>query len=89
MSQFSTDLPDHELMDLSAVCRFFGGTKPIHPATLYRGIHAGTKMGVNINRWVVSECQEARERMINGPRVLRQLSDRLRESLGRRRRGEG
>ena len=30
---------DHvELLDRREVCRFFGGTKPPDPATLYRGI---------------------------------------------------
>jgi hypothetical protein len=27
-----------DLLDIEAVCRFFGGTKPLHPATIYRGI---------------------------------------------------
>jgi predicted DNA-binding transcriptional regulator AlpA len=76
----STDVFDYELMDLATTCRFFGGSKPIHPATLYRGIHADLypapiKVGPNLNRWVVSECRAARERMIASPRVLRPLSD--------------
>jgi predicted DNA-binding transcriptional regulator AlpA len=29
------------LLDRGEVCRFFGGTKPIDPATLYRGIRDG------------------------------------------------
>jgi predicted DNA-binding transcriptional regulator AlpA len=90
MSQCSVELPDFDLMDLAATCRFFGGSKPLHPSTLYRGIHAGlypapAKMGPNLNRWVVSECQAARQAMINSPRVLRPLSDSHRASLGGRR----
>jgi len=30
-----------ELLDRDAVCRFFGGSKPINPATLYRGVRKG------------------------------------------------
>ena len=30
-----------DLLDLAAACRFFGGSRPIHPATLYRGISQG------------------------------------------------
>jgi hypothetical protein len=33
--------PDDEWLDISAACAFIGGTRPIHPATLYRGIKAG------------------------------------------------
>jgi hypothetical protein len=29
------------LLDRREVCRFFGGTKPLDPATLYRGIRKG------------------------------------------------
>jgi hypothetical protein len=32
---------DDDLMSMKSVLRFFGGDKPIHPATLYRGIAAG------------------------------------------------
>ena len=30
-----------DLLDRDATCRFFGGTRPINPATLYRGIRKG------------------------------------------------
>jgi hypothetical protein len=30
-----------DLLDRAAACRFFGGTRPINPATLYRGIRQG------------------------------------------------
>ena len=29
------------LLDRVEVCRFFGGSRPLNPATLYRGIRAG------------------------------------------------
>jgi predicted DNA-binding transcriptional regulator AlpA len=63
------------LLDLKAVCAFFGGTKPIHPATLYRGIRAGmypapANIGQNMSRWVQSECKAARDVLISRPRPL-------------------
>jgi predicted DNA-binding transcriptional regulator AlpA len=57
-----------ELLDINQVCAFFGGTKPLNPATIYRG--AGKrypkpiKIGPNINRWLRSECVEALHRII-------------------------
>jgi hypothetical protein len=30
-----------DLLDRDATCRFFGGTRPINPATLYRGVRKG------------------------------------------------
>jgi predicted DNA-binding transcriptional regulator AlpA len=44
-------------MDIVETCRFFGGSKPIHAATLYRGVKSGrfpapVKIGPNSNRWV-------------------------------------
>jgi hypothetical protein len=32
---------DTEVWDKEKVCRFFGGTRPINPASLYRGIKVG------------------------------------------------
>jgi predicted DNA-binding transcriptional regulator AlpA len=60
-----------ELLDLRAVCRLFGGTRPINPATLYRGIHAGrypapVKVGPGTSRWLRAECEAALEAMIRG-----------------------
>jgi predicted DNA-binding transcriptional regulator AlpA len=61
--------PPPELLDLNAVCRFFGGTKPINAATLYRGAKAGRypkpiKIGPGSSRWLLSECVAARQIMI-------------------------
>jgi predicted DNA-binding transcriptional regulator AlpA len=61
-----------ELLDLEAVCRFFGGTKPLHPATIYRGLGVRyprpIRVSPNVNRWVRSECEEARRAIIDAPR---------------------
>jgi predicted DNA-binding transcriptional regulator AlpA len=60
-----------ELLDKHAVCVFFGGTnKPIDASTLYRGINDGRfprpiKVGVQSSRWLRSECEAARDRLIN------------------------
>lgn len=64
-----TDVPcPDELLDLKSVCRLFGGTRPIDPATLYRGIKtkrypAPIKVGPNTSRWLRSECEAALEAM--------------------------
>lgn len=58
---------DDDLLDIDEVCAFFGGTKPLNPSTIYRGL--GTlypkplKVGTNTNRWLRSECVEARRKM--------------------------
>jgi predicted DNA-binding transcriptional regulator AlpA len=45
-----------ELLDTAAACRFLGGTRPIHPSTLWRGVASGhfsppIKLGPQIRRW--------------------------------------
>jgi predicted DNA-binding transcriptional regulator AlpA len=51
------------LMTLDEVCRFFGGSAPLHPATVYRGIGVRyprpVKIGPNSNRWFRAECEAA------------------------------
>jgi predicted DNA-binding transcriptional regulator AlpA len=63
MAERAAKLADPEaeqLLDIDEVCAFFGGTRPLHPATIYRG--AGTiyprpiKVGPNTSRWLRSEC---------------------------------
>jgi predicted DNA-binding transcriptional regulator AlpA len=59
------------LLDRPAVCRLFGGTRPIDPATLYRGIRAGrypapVKIGPGSSRWLRAECEAALAAMIAG-----------------------
>lgn len=58
-----------DLFDLKETCRFFGGNRPINPATLYRGINAKRypapiKVGPNASRWLRSECETALQAMI-------------------------
>lgn len=48
------------LLDEKAACRLIGGTKPINPATLWRGIKAGRyskpiKISPNGRRWLRRE----------------------------------
>jgi predicted DNA-binding transcriptional regulator AlpA len=66
---------DLELLDRAAACAFFGGTKPIDAATLYRGIRNGRypaplKIGPGSSRWLRSECEQALQAIIES-RVAR------------------
>ena len=54
-----------DLLDRREVCRFFGGTRPLNAATLYRGIRKGhfpkpVKVGPGSSRWLRSECEAMR-----------------------------
>jgi predicted DNA-binding transcriptional regulator AlpA len=70
----NTEMPtmptnSEEFLDRGAVCGFFGGNRPINPATLYRGIAAGRfpkpiRVAPNTSRWLKSECEAAREALI-------------------------
>jgi predicted DNA-binding transcriptional regulator AlpA len=57
-------------MDTEAVCVFFGGTsKPLHRATLWRGVRDGRypapiKLSPRMCRWIRQECEAARDKMI-------------------------
>jgi predicted DNA-binding transcriptional regulator AlpA len=49
-------------LDLRSVCRLIGGSKPINPSTLYRGIAAKrypkpVKVGPGSSRWLRSEIE--------------------------------
>ena len=62
-----------ELLDRAEVCAFFGGTKPIDTATLYRGVKAGrypkpVKIGPGSSRWLRSECDAALRAMAEARR---------------------
>ena len=62
------------LLDRVEVCRFFGGTRPINPATLYRGIRKGrfpapVKIGPGSSRWLRAECEAALQAMVEGRAV--------------------
>jgi predicted DNA-binding transcriptional regulator AlpA len=62
-------MQDDEMLTQQAACTFFGGDRPIHYSTLYRGIAAGRypkpiRIGPNISRWLKSECRVARQALI-------------------------
>lgn len=62
-----------DLLDRNAACEFFGGTRPINPATLYRGVRQGRyprpiKVGGS-SRWLRAECIAALQRMVEGRAV--------------------
>jgi predicted DNA-binding transcriptional regulator AlpA len=59
-----------DLLDRDAACAFFGGTRPINVATLYRGIRHGryprpVKVGGS-SRWLRSECEASLQVMVEG-----------------------
>ena len=60
-----------DLLDRAETCRYFGGTRPINAATLYRGIRRGryprpVKVGPGSSRWLRSECEAALQAMVDG-----------------------
>jgi predicted DNA-binding transcriptional regulator AlpA len=60
---------DPLLLDRAEVCRYFGGSRPINSATLYRGIAKGRypaplKIGPGSSRWLRCECDAALQAMI-------------------------
>jgi predicted DNA-binding transcriptional regulator AlpA len=57
------------LLDMKAVCSLFGGTRPLNPSTIYKGIKRGIfpapiSIGPQTSRWLESECQAALTRII-------------------------
>jgi predicted DNA-binding transcriptional regulator AlpA len=59
-----------DLLDKREVCFFFGGSKPINTATLYRGIRRGrfpkpVRVGGS-SRWLRTECEAVLQAMVNG-----------------------
>ena len=59
--------PD-EFWTRDTVLRFFGGDRPLHTSTLYRGIGTVYPRPVNVApgsvRWLASECRQAAAGMI-------------------------
>jgi predicted DNA-binding transcriptional regulator AlpA len=58
-----------EFLDRSTVLKFFGGSRPLHVSTLYRGMRNGryprpVHVSGNSVRWIKSECEAALDRMI-------------------------
>jgi hypothetical protein len=83
----NTVTPDIELWDRATVLRFFGGVKPLHIGTLYRGIAVGrypkpVAVAGNSVRWVGAECRKALQRMLD-ERDQRRPSRRGRPSARR------
>ena len=61
-------MSDDELLDVYAACQFIGGTRPLNPSTLWRGVKAGRfsnpiKIGVQAVRWRRDELRADIERM--------------------------
>jgi predicted DNA-binding transcriptional regulator AlpA len=59
------------LLDRRQTCFFFGGSKPIDPSTLYRGIRQGryprpVKVGPGSSRWLREECEASLKVMVDG-----------------------
>ena len=59
---------DDEYLDVKAACRFIGGTKPINPSTLYRGVKERRysppdHIGPNMVRWRRSQLARDLERI--------------------------
>jgi predicted DNA-binding transcriptional regulator AlpA len=59
----------HDLLLVSEVCEFFGGSRPLNPSTLYRGIKEGRyprpiKIGPGSSRWLRTEYEAARDRLV-------------------------
>jgi hypothetical protein len=70
-----------ELWERETVLKFFGGDKPLHVSTLYRGVHSGrypppVYVSDNIVRWVGHECHAARQRMLSARAGPKQPSRR-------------
>ena len=67
---------EEDLPDLKEACRFFGGSRPLNAATLYRGVRLGRypapiKVVPNASRWLRSELDAALQSMISTRRVSR------------------
>ena len=68
---------DDDLLDIRAVCRLFGGTRPLNPSTVYKGIKRGVFPapipvgGPHTSRWLRSECEAALAQIIDAGRQRR------------------
>jgi hypothetical protein len=65
----TTEPTELELWVRATVLKFFGGDKPLHTSTLYRGIDTGIypppiNVSPNVVRWLGHECRAARQRML-------------------------
>jgi predicted DNA-binding transcriptional regulator AlpA len=60
-----------DLLTLRDVLALFGGSRPLNPSTLYRGIRLGRypapiKIGPGSSRWLRAECEAVLVTMIDG-----------------------
>lgn len=60
-----------ELWDIDQTRAFWGGSRPVSAATIYRGVRAGRipgpkRVGPNTSRFVASEQRAAMTKMIGG-----------------------
>jgi hypothetical protein len=67
----TTVIEDEGFYDLPFVCRYYGGNKPVHPATIWRGVKAGRipkpkEPSPNVRRWLGRELRESKEVIISG-----------------------
>jgi predicted DNA-binding transcriptional regulator AlpA len=58
-----------ELWERKTVLKFFGGDRPLHVSTLYRGIKGKIypppiNVAPNVVRWIGHECRAARQELI-------------------------
>ena len=88
-------LVDDEMWTLEEVCVYFGGkSKPLHPATLYRGIKprngkpprypAPISIGPQISRRLKSEAVEARRKLIAESQAKREATSLRMRAAGKK-----
>jgi predicted DNA-binding transcriptional regulator AlpA len=71
MSEDAISPPDEddEFVDTKTACAIIGGSKPVHPAALWRGVRDGrypkpVHIGPNSVRFIKRELRAAKEAMI-------------------------
>jgi predicted DNA-binding transcriptional regulator AlpA len=64
-----TSPDDIELIDIKELCRLFGGSRPVHPSTVYRMIQAGKLPPANkeLHRWVKGRAVAAIKALLEEP----------------------
>jgi predicted DNA-binding transcriptional regulator AlpA len=68
-SSISTSGP--ERLDIDTLCKYVGGSRPLHPSTIYRMIKANKlpvpiKLGPKSNRWLKSQVDAALAKLASG-----------------------
>jgi predicted DNA-binding transcriptional regulator AlpA len=58
---------DIDLIDIKELCRLIGGSRPVHPSTVYRLIQAGKlpKPNKKLRRWVKAPVVDAIKALID------------------------